>query len=147
MPLQGTIQPDHIPVNKYRLSVAGLIPLLFTEISGFPDDTDVVELPDRTKASGGNAKPFEFTAKMPAHHTAEIAAMEVWLAEGRDPITPTYKKPVTFAMFSGSGAIVRQFILLGTWVVGVKTPDLAMENEGEMAVYEWKFSVDARIPI
>ena len=147
MPLKGAIQPDHIPSNKYVLAVIGLIPFTFTQISGFPDETDVVDLPDRTKASGGQQKAFEFTAMIPAHHTAEVAALDVWLQEGRDPVTPTYKKPCTYTMQSGSGRILRQSSLLGVWLSGKKHPEMSMENEGEMAVFEYTFQVDSIIPI
>ena len=34
MVLKGTILPDHIPLNKYVLSVLGLPAITFTELSG-----------------------------------------------------------------------------------------------------------------
>lgn len=145
MPLKGQLQEDHIPVNKYTMSVVGLVPLLFTTISGLEEETDVVDLPDRTRASGGNTKPGEFTAMMPAHHTTEILAMEAWVLEGVDPVSSTYKKPVNLAIQSGSGGIQRLITINGCWPSKVKTPDLDFENEGEMAVYEFTFQFDSLI--
>lgn len=145
--LKGAIKPDHIPVNKYVMSVVALLPLTFTEISGIEEETDVIDLPDRTRASGGNSQPFEFTVMQPMHHTAEVAAMEVWFQEGKDPVTPTFKKPVTLRYISGTGAIERQYAILGAWVSKRKLPDLSMENEGEMAQIEWTFQADSLLPL
>lgn len=147
MGLKGTIKPDHINVNKYQFAVVGILPLIFTKISGLEEELDVVNLPDRTRASGGNSQPIEFTAMQPAHHTGEVAAMEVWFLEGHDPVLPTYKKPVTLSILSGSGGIVRSYTVLGVWPSKRKTPDLDMSNEGEMAEIEWTFQADSVIPI
>jgi hypothetical protein len=57
--MKGAIAPDHIPVNKYQLLVAGVIPLTITEVSGIEDELQTTELPDRTVASGGNRGPSE----------------------------------------------------------------------------------------
>ena len=52
--MKGSIQADHIPVNKYEFLVVGIPGLVFTEISGLEQETESVVLPDRTTASGGD---------------------------------------------------------------------------------------------
>ena len=54
MSIKGAIQSGHAPRNKYRLIMVGLPPLTPTRVSGLESDTEAVELPDRTTASGGN---------------------------------------------------------------------------------------------
>lgn len=147
MPLKATLKPDHIPVNKYTLSIVGIIPLTFTSISGLEEEIDTVELPDRTKATGGNTKPVEITLNAPLHHTAENVALEAWYREAQDPVTSTYKKVATLTLQSGTGAIRRTFTLLGCWLSKRKTPDLEMENEGDMAVVEWTMQIDQVVPV
>ena len=145
--MKGEIKPDHIGVNKYTLLVAGLVELTCTEISGLEDELNTVELPDRTVASGGNRAASEFTIKIPLHHGVEQAAMELWFRESQDPVSPTYKKPVTLTHESGSGANDRSFTLVGVFPMKRKLPDLEMKNEGEMAEVEWTLSVDDIFPL
>lgn len=147
MPLKGQIQPDHIPNNKYSLRVVGLVEIIFTEISGLEEVLDVVDLPDRTRASGGNSQAFEFTAILPLHHDIAYFAMEAWLVEGKDPVSSTYKKSATLTLTSGTGLKKRSYTITGLWVSGRKLPDLSFENEGEMAVAEYTFQADEVLPI
>lgn len=147
MVLQGAVQPGHIPVNNYELIVVGIPPIVFTTISGFEDETEAVDLPDRTKASGGNQKPVEFTATSFEHHTAERAALEFWLREGRDPVTPTYKKVGTLIKRDIHGNVASTNSLTGLWIMKKKGPDLDLANEGEPALIEWTFSADSVQPL
>ena len=144
--MKGSIKPNHIPVNKYQFLVVGLPPLTPTEISGMEETLQAVDLPDRTKASGGNTVPVEFTIMLPAHHKIEQAAMELWFRESQDSVSPTYKKPATLLMNPiGSGLpLVRQ--LLGVFPTKRKDPDLDMANDGELAKVEWTLSADQVIP-
>lgn len=145
--MKGVLQPDHIPLNAYTFAIIGLVPLTFTSVKGLEEETDKVDLPDRTAASGGRSGAIEFTAMLPMHHTAEMAAMEGWLREGKDPVSPTYKKPctVTFPSISKQGG--RAYSLIGVWVTKRSIPDFEMSNDGEMAECEWTFSADEIIPI
>lgn len=147
MPLKATIKPDPIPVNKFALAVVGIVPILFSKVSGIEEEIDVISLPDRTRHPGGNTQPFEFTGMCPLHHTAEHTALEVWYNEGKDPVSSTAKKPVTLTMTSGTGGIVRTYSLLGVWISKRKLPDLDMDNEDEGAFVEWTFQVDQMLPI
>lgn len=145
--MKGAMKPDHMPVNKYQLLILGLPPLTPTKISGLEDELQTTELPDRTRASGGNRGPSEFTITLPMHHTVEQAAMEIWYKESQDPVLPSYKKIGTLIHKSISGAGLRTFSLLAAFPTKRKLPDLEMENEGEMAAVEWTISVDDILPV
>jgi hypothetical protein len=145
--MKGKIKPDHMPLNKFELLVLGLPPLTFVTVSGIEDELQVVDLPDRTKASGGNRNPTEFTGSIPMHHTIEQAAMETWFAESQDPVSPTYKKVGTLIHKSSSGNTLRTFSLTGLFPSKRGLPDLDMANEGEQANVEWTFQADNVLPI
>lgn len=148
MPLKGLIQPDHIPVNKYELIVVGIpIAIAFTTISGMEIEVPAVDLPDRTKATGGQLGTTQFTAQVPMHHTAQTAALETWFFECQDPVSPLYKKAATLTHLSGTGNISRGYSALGIWISKRKLPDLAWADDGEMAVQEYTFEVDSLLPI
>lgn len=145
--MKGAIQSDHMPTNKYLLQIVGLVAITATEISGIEDELEVTELPDRTMASGGNRKAGEFTMKVPLHHVAEQAALEIWFRESQDPVVPTYQKPCTLTHQSLSGNASRNFSLVGVFPKKRKLPDLEMKNEGELAQVEWTMSYNDIIPI
>lgn len=147
MALKGKIQPAHINTSAYVFKIIGLVDLTFTKISGIEEKMDKAELPDRTAATGGETQPVEFTATQPAHHSVEVAAMEVWFSEGRDPVSSTYKKLATLVLTDIEGKAVRSYVVSGLWVMGRKLPDLDMSEEGTMAEIEWTFSADAILPI
>jgi len=142
MPLKGKIQPDHIPVNKFTLKPLGLIDIVFITMSGLEKELEVVDLPDRTKESGGNTKAGEFTATTALHHEAEMAALNLWFKANQDPVLPVAKIPCTLTMESITGNIVKSIALLGVQITKKKFPDLDMNNEGELAVVEWTFAFD-----
>lgn len=147
MGIKATLQPDHIPVNKYEMLILGMPSITFTKISGMEVEIDTVELPDRTVASGGNVAAIEFTAEMPMHHMVELAALEVWLEEGQDPVSSTYKKAGTLIMKSGTGDTIKTYSMIGLWCCKRKLPDLDFEDEGAMAVVEWTFYCDNVLPV
>ena len=139
MAIKGTIQQDHLQVNKFTLQVSGLPPILFTTISGIEEELDTVELPDRTPQTGGRAKPVEFDATTPMHHKLEKAALDLWLRECTDPVSPLHKKLGTLIIESQSTLTKVSFALLGLFVFKRATPDLDLENDGEMAMITWSF--------
>jgi hypothetical protein len=145
--MKGDIQPGHIAVNHYELLVTGLPPLTPVSIGGLEEELDTVDLPDRTKATGGDTQPVETEIMIPAHHHIEIAAMEAWYQECKDPVTPTHKKVATLVLKSHvDGQVPRTFTWLGTMITGRSTPDLEKANEGEMASYTYSISIDELIP-
>jgi hypothetical protein len=145
--MKGEIQPDHIPVNKFQLRVVGLADLAPVTVSGIEEELNTADLPDRTRASGGQKNAGEFEIGIPVHHTVEMVAMELWFKEGQDPVTPTYKKPCTLVMTSISGQRSRNYTLVGVFVTKRALPDLDKANEGELAVAMWTLSYDDIIPI
>lgn len=147
MSVKGAIKEDHMPLSKYEVTVAGLPPLTFINVSGMENEIEAVTLPDRTVASGGQTKPGTFTAKVPLHHTIERKALEAWHLENKDPKSPTAKKVATFTAISGTGTNAAAFTLLGVWPTKWGLPEFSMENEGEMATQEWSFSFDDILPL
>jgi hypothetical protein len=141
--MKGQIKSGHIGVNHYEFQVVGLIPITFTTISGLATETTAVELPDRTQASGGEEMVGEFTAELPMHHTNEAIALDAWLQESRDPVTPTYKKPVTIISKNIHGEAKMTHAVVGCWISKKETPELDMSNDGEMATLTYTFKYDA----
>ena len=144
MALQGSISANHVPVNQFTLTVNGIGggTYFFTEISGIEKEVQAVDLPDRTKASGGNSLPQEFTGKTPLHHTAERAKLETWFKEGQCPVSAGYKKTATLIHKALDGTNQGKYTISGLWIMKRKLPDLDTTNDGEMAVIEWSFSSD-----
>lgn len=146
--MKSVLLPDHIPMNKFELIVVGAPgPLRFTTVAGLTQELQTVDLPDRTKASGGNLTSVEFTASHPKHHVVEDAFLESWFLEGQDPVSPTYKKAGNLVVKSLSGLIVKGYTLINLFVSQRVTPDLDMANEGELFVTEWTFMADNILPI
>lgn len=147
--MKGAILPDHMPVNKYQLIVIGILATQLTpvEISGMEDELQTVDLPDRTKASGGYRGPSEIEVTLPMHHTQEQLAMEAWYAECQDPVSPGYKKAATLVHQTISGTGSRSFSMVGVFPTKRALPDLDMTNEGEQANVVWTLSVDDIVPV
>jgi hypothetical protein len=139
--MKATLLPDHIPRNNYELMVVGGPPLHFTKVGGLDEELEAVDLPNRTKASGGTTKSLEFTVEHPLHHAVENDFLESWWAacQNRDP---GYKKPAVLVLQSISRLRTKTFNLLELFIVKRKTPDLEMANDGELATIEWTFCVE-----
>lgn len=145
MVLKGQILPDHMPLNKFVLTIIGLPPITFTTMSGMEIELETAVMPDRTVASGGNTKATEFTATLPMHHVVERLAIELWRKEAEGGF-PTYKKAATLINQSISGLGIAAKSLIGVFPTKIKYPDLDMENEGELSTLEVTFSVDQVLP-
>jgi len=142
MGLKGVLLEDHIPLSNYELAIAGIVPIIFTSVGAIELELDTVDLPDRTKASGGRTKPGEIEVKVPLHHVVEIAAMDTWLEEGQDPVLPTYKKVGTLSGLSLSGLITQTFTMIGLFNRKKMTPEFVMENDGELSENTYSLSWD-----
>lgn len=147
MALKGLIQPDHIPVNKYELTIVGMGNVIFTTVSGLETEVAAIDLPDRTKATGGQPSAAELTVTVPMHHASEINLMDVWFGEAQDPVTITYKRAGVLTHSSGTGDIVQQYSLIGIWCSKRKLPDLAFDDDGAMAEVEYTLNVDSVIKL
>lgn len=139
---KGIVQPNHIPVNNFELIVVGLPPILFTTVSGFDEETQSVEMPDRTMVTGGNSTAVEFEGTTFEHHSNELPFLELWRTEGVDPVSPTYKKVGTLIKRKIDGTVGTTRTLFGLWVKNRSNPDLDLANEGEPAMITWTFSAD-----
>jgi hypothetical protein len=146
MGFKGTIQEDHLPKNLFLLTVPGAPPITFTKVSGLEEELEVVDLPDRTKASGGQKKALEFTVRVPEHHTQQIQFMDLWYKQGQQPVVPGYKKASTLSRPS-LASIPRSYSLTGCFVMKRKTDDLEMSDEGGMSEVEYTISCDEVLPI
>lgn len=140
--MKGAIQGKHIAVNNFVLSVVGLPELTVLTMDGLEQELNKVQLPDRTMASGGQVDPTEWKMAIPMHHDTEVAAVMAWYREGKDPVSPTYKKVATLVMKDIEGTVRRTWSLPGTFVTAFATPDEEMENEGDMATLEVTMSSD-----
>lgn len=147
MTLKNTIQPNHIPINKYELSVLGLPVITFTKVGGIEQETGDIMLPDKTSASGGQQEPFDMVCELPLHHTSEVDAIESWHKEGKDPVSPTYKKTGSMLYKGQDDSVVRAYSIINAWAKKLKYPDVEMENEGDMAVLEVTLRVDDYAPL
>jgi hypothetical protein len=127
------IEDDPLAVNNYALVVNNVIPITFTSVGALEQETEFVTLPDATQVSTGRTKAGEVEVKVPAHHTAQVAAMEAWAIEGQDPVQPGYKKAGTLTFFSPSLQRVLNVTIIGAFVQKGATPEGEMANEGEMA--------------
>lgn len=145
--MKGVIEPGHIPVNKWVLSVTGAPPLTITEQSGIEDELEVAELPDRTVASGGNRKASEFDLTMPEHHAVEQLYMEAWYKASQDPVLPGYKRAATLIHYNIHGVAAKRWQLTGVFPKKRALADREMVNEGEMASVVWTMSSDDIEPI
>lgn len=145
--MKMVLLPDHIPVNNFDLVVVGGPPVIqFITFDGLEEELDTVDLPDRTKASGGSTKAIETTATHPKHHAVEDAFLEAWFLESRI-VSPTYKKAASLIVSSISGLVNRSYNLIGMFPSKRKTADLDIGNEGELNVTEWTFMIDMSIVV
>jgi len=139
------IEQNHMPINKYQLLVTGFIPITFTKVSGFDREIDMIDLPDRTRASGGVERAVEFTAELPKHHLLEKAAIEAWYGMSKNG--SNYKYTANLIGYRLNGEVGSTIMFNNLWVQKIKEPDLDMANEGEMAVIEITFQADEAIII
>lgn len=145
--MKGSILPNHIGKNKYKLLVLGLPPLTVVSHTNIEEELDTVELPDRTVASGGETKPTEFDIVLPEHHTVEQAAMEQWFVESQSPVLPTYKKTATLIKFGLAGNVGSTKQLVGVFPKKRSIDEGEMANEGEQANVTWTLNIDKVIPL
>lgn len=144
--MKGAIQPNHVSKNNFELQVIGLPPVTFIEVGDIPEQVDKVDLPDRTRASGGTKQAGEFSVMVPSHHDVEVAAMEAWYKEAQDPVAPTYKKSGVLIKKGIDGSVIRTYTFTGLWVSERNMTSVALENEGEMDTIEYLLNFDDIIP-
>lgn len=144
--MKGAIQPNHVSKNNFELQVIGLPPITFVEVGDISEQIDKVDLPDRTRASGGTKQAGDFPVTLPSHHDVEVAAMEAWYKEAQDPVAPTYKKSGVLIKKGIDGSVIRTYTFTGLWVSERNMTAVALENEGEMDAIEYLLNFDDIIP-
>lgn len=147
--MKGVIDPDHVPINRFKLLVIGTITPFFTvtSTSGIEEELEVEELPDRTVASLGRTSSMEFSITIPMHHRAEQAAMELWFIESRDPISPGYKKPAVLTHTSVSGESDFSYLFVDLFPYKRGLPALDMSASGDLAVVTWHLKASTLVPL
>ena len=140
--MKGVIKPNHVSKNNYELQIVGLPPIVFTSVGDISEVIDKVDLPDRTRASGGTKQAGDFPIMLPSHHDVEVAAMEAWFKEAQEPVSPTYKKAATLIKKGIDGTVVRSYALTGCFLSERNMTELSLENEGEMDAIEFLVNYD-----
>lgn len=147
--MKGKIRPNHIAKNSFELIIVGILApkLSPIEVGDISDVLDVVDLPDRTRASGGNKQAGDFTILIPSHHDIEIAACEAWFKEAQSPVSAVYKKTGVFNKKTLDGKVRRSYALTGAFISERNMTTVSLENEGEMDAVEFKINFDDITPI
>lgn len=141
--MKGILSPNHIPLNKYKLFVVGLVPLTPVTIGEIEEELQTVDLPDRTRASGGYTSPTSTEVGIAMSEHAQMFAMEAWFADCQGSVAANYKKSATLIYEPIGVGISRIYQLHGVFPQSRGTPAVAMENEGELAVVSWTLSIDS----
>jgi len=148
MGMKGQIKSGHMPANKAKIQFVGLPPITAINHSELDSMLEVVDLPDRTRASGGQKKPVDFDFDVPMHHKEEQAALEKWHLDCQDPVAPDYKKTGVLIFPSiMRGITAKTYSLSGSINKGPVIPAGDKTNEGEEAVVKWRISIDDVVPI
>jgi hypothetical protein len=147
--MKSVLQPEHVARNRYEMIVLGMPSFTFTKLTGIEQALDVVDLPDRTKASGGRAQAGTMGAAIPAHHTLEYAAMLAWIEDAKAPVGENYKKTATIILkpIGNSVAKTRTITVLGVWPSKKAISDQEMDNDGEMTELEVDLNFDDMLPV
>ena len=144
--MKGKIQANHVSKNNYELQSDRLPPITFIEVGDITETLDKVDLPDRTRASGGTKQAGDFPVMVPSHHDVEVAAMESWFREAQDPVAPTYKKAGILTKKGIDGSVIRTYTFSGLFVSERNMTAVSLENEGEMDAIEYLLNFDDIIP-
>ena len=128
--------------NEFAISFPATGPLTATRISAYTKEGDVVDLADRTRASGGRTKPFNIEIDIPTHLVEENLRMEAWHQAFLLKL-PGYKIAgiVTYPMnwFTGAGV---SDSLIGAMCISKGRPEVDANSDGDMMVTTWTISVD-----
>lgn len=145
--LKGKIQENPYPVNKFRLLVTGLPEVTLVTSDEIEETLTIVTMPDRTKRSGGQTDPIEFSGTIPAHHEVERLALDQWYNQAKDPVTPGYRKAGSIVFERADGARILPFEFTNLWISGRTVPAGDMANDGDPALITYKFQADEITPV
>ena len=143
MVAKGAVLANHIPVNNFKMTVTGgNVDLLFITLTMPEFETETIDLPDRTQASGGNVLPGESVGSIMGHHNSEVDYLETWRKDGIGKVKTTYKRACTIAEYGIDGKIVRSQGWKGVRIKKVKKTDRDLADPGAPAMYEYTFGID-----
>lgn len=139
---KGDLAPGYIPINKFSLSVTGLLTeMKVIEVSGIEQELETVDLPDKTVATSGRVGATEFTVKIPAHEE-QMSTLDTWWKDCQGDVAAGYKKSATLSLMDTFGAAKSNWSISGMFPTKRALPELNAANEGEMAMVEWTFKAD-----
>jgi hypothetical protein len=144
--LKGKIKENHIPLNTFELIVAGMPQITLTKTDNIEEGVQVIELPDRTRVSGGQTNSVSFSGEIPMHHDVEVAALEAWYKMAQAPVDPNYRKAGSLMWYRSNGD-PRPFELINLWVSKRTIPGGDMSNDGEPAYLTFQFEADEVTPV
>lgn len=129
--------------NEFAISFPATGPLTAVRVSAYTQEGDVVDLADRTRASGGRTKPFNLEIDIPTHLVEENARMDAWHKAFLAKL-PGYKNAgiMTYPTnwYTGEGV---SDTLIGSMCTSKGRPEVNANSDGEMMVTTWTVSVDA----
>lgn len=144
--LKGKIQENHIPLNKFELIVAGMPQITLVTTGDIEESVPAIDMPDRTRRSGGQTGPVSFTGTIPMHHDVQVAALELWYKQCQDPVQDGYLKAGSLMWYRSNGD-PRPFELINLWISARTIPGGDMKNDGEPALLTFKFEADEVTPV
>lgn len=152
MPSKGYIKPDIFTKSKYWLIIPGMIgvngpELTVLSVGALEEEMEVIELPDRTRATNGHTKPLTFDVVTPAHHLEEQAQWELWWSACHDPVSFDAYRYGTLVQQSVSGGSTRSITLDRLFITKKSTSDLEMSNDSDYSTVTWTLSADNAFPV
>jgi hypothetical protein len=142
MVAKGAVAANHIPVNNFQMLV-GEKNLFFVSLTMPELETETIDLPDRTQASGGNVLPSEAVGSIMGHHSGDVSYLETWRKQGIGNVPTTYKRTVTVTESGIDGKTARKQTWSGVRIKKVKKTDKDLADPGAPAMYEYTFGIDS----
>ena len=128
--MKGILGRDHIPANKFTLTVARLFPsvITFVEVAGLESEIETADMPDNTIVSGGRTLSGEFTAKVMMHDLEAVNTLMRWFGDSQDPVALDYKKEGVMWYESQSGTRAVPVYIRGMFPSKVTFPDSNLDE-------------------
>ena len=146
MGIKNVLLENRIPQNKFRNVIQPSVgEITFISVGDLEEELDFVDLPDRTSRTGGRTKQIEFEVVQPMHHDIEVAAMEAWYTECKDPVSPDHLKIWTYTRIDLGDNPRRVTVLDNCSVMKKVESESDLDNDGDMATITWTIKADATI--
>lgn len=145
--MRAKLKENPAQTDKYTFAVLGLPLLNPTEVSEIEQDTKSLAMPDGTAVTTGNTEAGEFTITIPNHEVVQIAGMDLWVQQGREPVDPLYKKTAVLIDYRVTGEACRTRTLFGAFAKKTTEAGYAMKPDSELAVTKYLISFDSVVSI